>query len=73
MVENITNATSFHQRECPDFTDGDGLMLKHVSFWVEGTLSCSIAMAGFVGNVGSSVILSAKGKTQRGCSGALFS
>ena len=28
---------------------------------IEGFLSCSIAMAGFLGNVGSAVILSGKG------------
>ena len=46
---------------CSEFTEFSEQMLTQVSFWVEGFLSCSIAMAGFLGNVGSAVILSGKG------------
>ena len=45
---------------CPEFTEFSSEMLTQVSFWVEGALSCSVAMAGFLGNVGSVVILSGK-------------
>ena len=45
---------------CSEFTEFSEQMLTQVSFWVEGFLSCSIAMAGFLGNVGSAVILSGK-------------
>ncbi len=37
-------------------------VLHQITFWVEGALSCGFAFFGFFGNVGSSVILSRKGK-----------
>jgi hypothetical protein len=63
MEDSINQtAAGFEDLNCPEFTDSHSEMLKHVSFWVEGTLSCSIAVAGVFGNVGSSIILSQKGK-----------
>ena len=65
----MENLTIFDQEEdslmmmnmsCPEFTEFSSEMLTQVSFWVEGALSCSVAMAGFLGNVGSVVILSGK-------------
>ena len=56
---------------CPEFTEFSEQMLSRVSFWVEGFLSCSIAMAGFLGNVGSAVILSGKG-ISRSCQNLMF-
>ena len=54
---NMTMNTTLY---CPEFTEFSSEMLTQVSFWVEGALSCSVAMAGFLGNVGSVVILSGK-------------
>ena len=60
-MEESVMETEDLELSCPEFTEFSEQMLSRVSFWVEGFLSCSIAMAGFLGNVGSAVILSGKG------------
>ena len=58
MTETLMNETIL---ECPDFNEETNELLKNVSFWVEGALSCVFAIIGFLGNVGSSIVLSGKG------------
>ena len=60
IMDNSTE--NFLLSECPNFTDETNQWLQNVSFWVEGLLSCFFAILGFLGNVGSSFILSGKGR-----------
>lgn len=64
FVEDDTffNETLIDQEDlnCPEFTEYSTNLLNEITFWVEGVLSCSIAIAGFFGNVGSTMILSGK-------------
>ena len=61
MEESSTIENDDLDLNCSDFSEWSAQMLDQVSFWVEGFLSCSIAMIGFLGNIGSAVILSGKG------------
>ena len=61
MTETPMNETIL---ECPDFNEETNELLKNVSFWVEGFLSCVFAIIGILGNVGSAIVLSGKGKSK---------
>ena len=61
MTETLMNETIL---ECPDFNEETNELLKNVSFWVEGFLSCVFAIIGILGNVGSAIVLSGKGKSK---------
>ncbi len=48
---------------CPEPQSEETLaFLNAAAFWIEKVLCFSIALPGFVGNIGSSYILSTKGK-----------
>ena len=66
--QELLNQTTIEDRfptqnftDCPDFTEETNDLLKSVSFWIEGVLSCIFAAIGVFANVGTSVVLSGKG------------
>ena len=46
--------------DCPDYSEADFAFLDRFSFWVEGVLQTAVAVAGIVGNIIASVIISRK-------------
>ena len=70
LVTNVTildgdairgNAAAIDDLDCPVFTAETDAFLHKITFWIEGVLCCVIAIPGFLGNIGSSYVLSTKG------------
>ena len=64
LNQTATVEDHFNFTDCPDFTEETNDLLKSVSFWIEGVLSCIFAAIGVFANVGTSVVLSGKGTVE---------
>ena len=49
--------------ECTEHNEESMELIHAFSFWIEGVLCCLIAVPGFIGNIGSSYVLSSKGQS----------
>ena len=53
-TEKSLNITAL---DCPQYDEGDDLLLAKFDFWLEGVVQCSVAFSGLIGNAISAFIL----------------
>ena len=56
-ISQSQNLSAKPELECPKYTREDGELLALVTFWVDGVVTCIMAIAGLIANIISALIL----------------
>ena len=57
VTSTESNDINITALDCPQYDDGDDLLLAKFDFWLEGVVQCSVAFSGLIGNAISAFIL----------------